>query len=323
MLRTFVYGYVFLIVFWWLAWQIAPDANWFLYCANRIAPYLYVPGLIVPLITLVLSRRLSLTLLSLSPLVIFLTIFWPYLAPRGGTEDGSDLSVMSYNILCSNSNVTGIANVIRRDLPDLIAFQEMTQSQFADLSELLKDSYPYREISHQVPCGTTAVFSQLPITEHRVIDLNTDRPAMLTVVELNNNPVVFVSAHLLPMYYARIQPLAKRPAAINEFIAAKARQVQTLIDALSDFEADPVIIGCDCNTLLTHATYKTLNAQFTDAATKAGHAGSKDGARRNNNPYQLDYVFARGPLEPLTNFRLSDSAGSDHLPVLTHFATTN
>ena len=319
MFRSLLYGYVGFVFAWGTFGQLLGDANWLFYCLNRAAPFLYIPGVLVPLLTIACRQHYSLVLLSMTPLILFLVLFWPYVGPRNSTIRPGDISTMTYNILCTNTNVAAIARVVRQHTATLVAFQEMTNNQFSSLSKLLQKEYPYRIISHQVPCGSTAIFSQLPFTNTQTVDLSTDRPATIATVFKDKTPIVFISAHLLPMYRARIQPLADVPGAINQFVSDKLRQIEILINTLKEFESTRIIIGCDCNTVLTHSAYSKLKTTLEDSASVTAARPSAIPNKRNNNPYQLDYIFFQGALTPVANYRSKDSGGSDHLPVITRF----
>ena len=112
-LSVFVFAYIILISTWFLSWLTVGDVTWWLVLINRIVPYLFAP-IPVFLILGIYSRRYKLLAALLVPSLIFLWLYHPYLFPRTSpsTEGGSQLTVMTYNVLFSNLDYDAVANVL-------------------------------------------------------------------------------------------------------------------------------------------------------------------------------------------------------------------
>jgi endonuclease/exonuclease/phosphatase (EEP) superfamily protein YafD len=95
-------------------------------------------------------------------------------------------------------------------------------------------------------------------------------------------------------------------------------QAQIVLDHIGD-RGGIVILGCDCNTHETSSTYRILDEDLDNSSRLAGLVfpfGGLPGARQDVYLSHIDYVWYNGGLAPHRVFKILDSGGSDHLPVL-------
>lgn len=319
---TVTIGYSFLILMWFISWLLADDANWWLVLINRLVPFIFIP--VLPLAAwMVFTRRLRLIIPLLIPFFIFLNLYHPYLLPKfvKSTAITNNLKVMTYNVLFSNYDYDAVANVILTYKPDLVALQEVQPEMMSELEERLGKEYSNSLMGTQNDYGTTAVFSRHPIVESSVLDLQADRPAVVVKIEIDNEEFTFVAVHLLAYNLWWTAP-KDIPATVLERTFNQNRQVKLIIERLKE-ENGTVIIGCDCNSYETSSSYRVFDERLDNSARDVGWVIGGDnllGTKQDIYLQHIDYIWYRGTIEPINVFKVLDSGGSDHLPVLALFS---
>jgi endonuclease/exonuclease/phosphatase (EEP) superfamily protein YafD len=313
--------YAALIFIWFASWLTVGDATWWLVIINRIVPYLFV---LTPLLLIwgIFSRRLRSSIVLVVPFLIFVWMYYPYLLPKSLSPVGnrSQLSVMTYNVLFSNSNYEAVADVILTYSPDLVALQEVTGEMMDSLEELLVSQYPFSQIGTDNDYGTTAIFSKYPITSSEVLELMVDRPAVVVRVDVNGREVIFVSVHLFAynLWWTKLRDV---PDVVMQRTFDQNRQVTILLDDLEK-EDGILIVGCDCNSYETSSSYRILEKSMDNTAREVGwlfHRNKLGDTRPDTSLQHIDYIWFRGLLNPLWIHKIQDNGGSDHQPVLAAF----
>jgi endonuclease/exonuclease/phosphatase (EEP) superfamily protein YafD len=311
-----------LILAWYLSWLWMGDIVWWLVFLNRGVPYLFIP--VLPLLAwVVFTRRLKLGIPLLVPIVIFGWLYSPYLFPQWtrSASRKTELRVMTYNVLFSNSDYAAVSAVVLEQLPDLVALQEVQPDMMRALQKRLAKEYPYSLMGSENDYGTTAVFSRHPIEAAEEWDLDADRPAVAVRLRIHDQPVVFVSVHLLAynLWWTRLRDI---PEVTMQQTTDQNRQARILLELLEQ-ESGIVLVGCDCNSYETSSSYRLLAEYLNNSAREVGRSTQLRSEREDLTPdtalQHIDYVWYRGPLEPLHVFKVNDSGGSDHLPVLAIF----
>jgi endonuclease/exonuclease/phosphatase (EEP) superfamily protein YafD len=312
--------YSALILIWLGLWLTVRDGWWWLAVINRFALQLFAPVLFVLPLAL-FSRRRGAIAASLIPPLVFGALYWPYFSPRLARPDqASSLRVMTYNVLFGNTDYDAVATVILTYQPDLVALQEVQPEMMGALVERLGETYPYSLMGGEHPYGTTAIFSRHPLVESYMLDLKTDRPAVVVKVSVGGQEVTFISAHLLAFGVQWVS-LAEIPATITERVFEQGRQARLLVEEVERL-GGPAIVACDCNSKETSGSYRILAEAMKNAAREAGwaiNAPLLPGAQRDADLQRIDYVFYRGALEAMNVYAIRDWGGSDHAPVLAVF----
>ncbi len=316
--RTFIFGYVTLICAWFILWHFTADDLWWMSLINHAVPYLFVP---LPVLAMrAVAKRSVVVVALLVPVLIFGYLYWPYLIPQPARTGEPWLRVMSYNILFSNEDIDGIANVIRSQSPDLVALQEVQPRQMAGLLERLSGAYPHSLIADEHPYGTTAVFSRFPFIESRIIDTQADRKAVLVQVNANGTPVQFISTHLLAFGLQWI-PLVEFPQRVEQLTNDQIRQAHIVSDEALAFDGIS-ILACDCNARETSQSYREIAAHMTNAILEVGWTTTPPSAGTHlaTDLQRLDHIFYRGAIRPMATYAMNDQGGSDHAPIVVVFA---
>ncbi len=189
-----------------------------------------------------------------------------------------------------------------------------------ELQKRLQEEYPYSLLGTENDYGTTAVFSRYPFTESYILDLQADRPAVVVTVEIQGEIITFVSAHLLAYNLWWTNP-KDIPATVMERTFNQNRQAALLIDEIKSKEGI-VILGCDCNSYETSSSYRLLDQVLDNSArsnTRFAPIDSSGELKRDVLPWHIDFVWYKGEVLPAGTYKVSDSGGSDRLPVLSIF----
>lgn len=297
------------------------DANWWLVLINRVVPYLFIPVLLF-FAWGIYTQRLKLTVVLLVPCLIFAWLYRTHLFPNISQliQSDSQIKVMTYNVLFSNQNYDGVANVILTYQPDLVALQEVRVEMMDALKDRLQSDYPYSLLGTENDYGTTAVFSKYPFADSYVLDLQADRPAAIVKTKTNGRDVTFVTVHLLAynLWWTRLKDI---PYVVMQRTTDQNRQVKILLGKLEN-EGGIVIVGCDCNSYETSSSYRIFKRSINNAARDVGWVlmgEMLENTKQDTDIQHIDYVWYRGSLKPIMVYKIKDSGGSDHLPVLATF----
>lgn len=332
-LNACVLAYLVALLAWFGVWLLLGEPHVIMIVLNRAAAWLFLPAAVF-LGLGIYKKRWGLALLQVVPAAIFLFLFAPYLLPNGGSASGSDpasgIKVMTFNVRNSNEKFDAIASTIRNHQPDVICFQEITKKGEQALSSRLKRTYPWQHIANQSQGGTTAIFSRFQPSKFEEISLPPGRPAVLMTLTApparessHKKPQSFsvVSAHLMP-YQMKGENLTAYPSHISERTNSQLLQARRLAYEILK-RKHPVILGCDANTKETCFTYRVLASHLTNAAREIGWRISNsppNGAAQDTRIGRLDYLFFTPTgITPSTVYRIKNTAGSDHEPVLGSF----
>jgi endonuclease/exonuclease/phosphatase (EEP) superfamily protein YafD len=312
--------YVIFIISWFILWLTVGDKNWWMSAINTIVPCLFLPTLLL-LFLFIRIHSLRVLLQLLIPVLIFGTLYFPYLLPRTTkTNENPNLGVITYNALYRNTHYDNVAQVILTYQPDFVTFQEITPVMMEQLKKRLGGVYPYSLMGPKPSYGTTAIFSRHPSINAYLLDLGIGGTAVVWETQINQKKIKVISAHLL--YYGLERVKARDISkAIMEGTVAQNRQAQLIIEEIHKYEGI-VILGCDCNSKETSSSYRILADALNNSARFAGWSlfgKTPENTKYDRNIQHIDYVFYRGELIPFQVVTIKDSGGSDHLPVLALF----
>lgn len=230
------------------------------------------------------------------------------------------LKVMSYNIhvgigMDKKLDLARIAEVIRRERPDLVGLQEVDRGvrrtegvdQIAELARLTKMEYVFApNLQFQGGHYGVAVLSRHPIMEidHRRYEhlREAERRGFIRVaVRVSGRLVNFVTTHL-------------------DYQHADNRLYETrqLLDALSDVTT-PLVVAGDFNDEPNGDSYKLMTEKFTDGWAESNRNATKEGLTfPADKPVKtIDYVFIRRDARTRARrARVLQTLASDHLPLV-------
>lgn len=227
---------------------------------------------------------------------------------------------MSWNIYRGKLGIDGLAQVIRRESPDVILLQEVLRPEFVpekvDQAASLAGSFGgYRVYSltslrsgNVHPYGDPAILSHLPLKDCRIIDANDGGRAyaIMATLDAPGPPIHLVSAHLNGTFKLD-------PRHVVESMAARHRQVSDLVHRVSELKG-VTIIGGDFNTPEWMPEYRRMCEAWNDLGVSNDPTLLTLPAA--NPAMRIDYILAKGGPVHSTGYRTVETVASDHRPVI-------
>jgi endonuclease/exonuclease/phosphatase family metal-dependent hydrolase len=248
-----------------------------------------------------------------------LAVLCVFAPPRAVASSGKvRLRVMTYNIhvgtgMDKRLDLARIAEVIRRERPDLVALQEVDRGvertgrvdQLRELARLTRMDYAFaHNLNYQGGQYGVAVLSRFPILsiDHRRYAhlREAERRGFIRVeVEVGGRRVSFVNTHL------DYQHADNRLFEAEQLLASLPRQ-----DA-------PLIVAGDFNEEPSGTTYKLMLKDFADAWASSGADGGGLTYPSDRAVKRIDYIF-HGKAAGIVSkgARVVQTLASDHLPLV-------
>jgi len=283
---------------WFVAYLLVGDGFWLLAMVNAFAIYLFVPLLLLlPMLFLSALIRRSETWIAI--LIVILIGFgafggdlMPPVTVANADVDAPALTVMTYNVLYTNTDATPIAASVLQADPDLVAFQELTPLLARQLEREIGERYPHRTPVNAARCAAeVAVWSRYPL---QVEDVDPDFLCRVCsiLLDFDGRAVRVVSVHGWPF-------TGLDRESIERSFKWRQKQIELIIDMVDD-QPEPLILLGDLNATPSHEVYHTLSVRLTDAFREAGwglgHTWPTTGGKFKGIPYpsrlvRIDHIF--------------------------------
>lgn len=226
---------------------------------------------------------------------------------RGGRRphpiaDGSlRVRLVTANLLCSNPDVSRLADEIADEDADIVLVQEVTPEALAGLrGSRLWTAYPHRRVAPRPGYHGAATFSRLPVVFDEVLDV-AGSPMLRTDLATPCGRLRVVNVHT-------VAPLTREQARRWE------RQMAWL-GAFADADASPAILAGDFNATGDHLPFRRLvRGRLSDAFDAVGRGPGATwpvGHRFVPPLLRLDHVLF-GEDIGVGSLRTVRSVGSDH-----------
>ena len=316
----------FTCLFGWLAaYGFTGDQHPYIALANTLAVNFFLPMPAIFLANTILRRKEIWWGLAIS-ILAFIWLWGGLFLPRLPLppSDSETLTVMSYNVLGSNTDTQAVLEVIQESDPDVVALQELNPHIAAALNTHLIERYPYQIMDTRDGVGGHGVISKYPLTESglSLTQAWTGIPQVLTL-DWHGTEIFIVNFH---MWAPAIYP--PQQIAINFHM--RELQSQSLLDFADSVKA-PIILAGDANTTSLNTAYTMLTQTFTDAWVQAGFgfghtfpgADSPGSSRPNLAGWlvpqwlvRIDYIFLSPHFNVLSAHLSTSHGNSDHRAVL-------
>ena len=311
---------------WFVSNRLVQDSWWGIVILDRFAEYYLLPAIVVLMLSL-FSKKRSITLVALVPVLICAYFYWPFLVPAKRVIEVSDVArfrVATFNIWNHNDDIERVVSVINETYSDVIALQEITEDQRSKIIDGLRQTYPYYHVSKPVYGGTTAIFSRYPLSNLREIDIQIDRPSIIASLVWRAEKITIISAHLNPSFWAYWrQPLSQIPRNYHKYIIDQNKQANAIIESLENYsDTDATFLACDCNSQETASTNRLLSAHFEETLKSIGLQLGETGSanfRFERKLTHIDYIWYAGSAKPKAIYRGRQTAGSDHEPLFADY----
>ena len=316
-LKWSIVSYTTFITVWFLLRIIFFDQLWPLALLNTIAQYLFLPLPLFLIITFWQRDRSALFKLVI-PTIAFIILFGELFLPSFSNPEGDgeqSITVMSFNVLFSNKAYGGIVDSVRATSPDLIGFQELTQTSKEALVEALEPEYPYHTLTILDERLSVGLLSRYPIEKVQRISLPPRDLSLHAVVTIKGQQVhvfvVHLSANLFFEHsFSEFVPL------VSERFGQRAAEVARLREEIASL-GEPVLLMCDCNLTETSGAYHRLDEFLDDSFREAGWGfGHTLHPPAVPIPIQrIDYIWHSDDFVALEAF-VGQKGDSDHWPVV-------
>ena len=271
--------------------------------ANHFRPFVLLGTLVLAALLRVWGSAL-LFKISLALVMLNGTLLLPALANRASpgspqAEPQQTLKIMTLNVWIKNRNIEAIVDLLRREQPDLVVFEEVTPWHTAHLLPMLADEYPFRYSCAKMRSCDLAIVAKRKW--QRISHQNwspAHAPHIDAIFDANGKGGRF---HLLATHIA--WPF--HPGWQARDMKQLARWVQNM--------AGPLIVTGDFN--LSPWAWKIWRfQQNTGLVRHTSFLASWPGNRRR--PFVLlDHVFT-SPVFRTVATKTGPFVGSDHLPVI-------
>jgi len=279
---------------------------------NYMVPWLLIPLVLALIAAIVAGRHWLVTVLAVPTLFISLT-YAPLFLPRPCLALGNSetFKVLSHNVGRRNPDVTAMAALIRQEQPDILLLQELRRDRVEAFINTLDDLYPDAELHFTYdPYTLQAVASRYPLTPLAMMPEK--GRAQKVLLETPNGPITVINIH-------------------PDFRDWQRRHQQmSMLLAEDVISADgPVILGGDFNTTDQTQIYRLVNQHLHNAHWEAGWGFDFTfpfPVRRIRGRYpmpqlvRIDHIFYSDHFFAHNAGTLTESGGSDHLPVFAEFS---
>ncbi len=274
---------------------------------NYLMPWLLtvlLPGLLLA----ALSHRYQLAVVLAAPALFICATYAPLWAPprTDASAGGTPLKVMSYNVWRNNTDMAAVARVIHHQQPDLLLLQEIRSDGLKKLIAALKSLDDREVYSVAAAPIQQAVISRFPLKQLESSWKKGRTQKILATTPWG--PLLVLNAHPPRGQWQR-----------------RHKQMALLLEADVAPAETPVILGGDFNTTDQSLTYRLIDRHLDNAHWQAGRGF---GFTYPSSSYRfkglipcpplvrIDHIFYSSHFEVSRAATLSDSGGSDHLPVV-------
>ncbi len=275
---------------------------------NYFMPWLLI-GLIPGLIVAYLARRRRLLIALSVPTVFVVFTYAPLFLPRLGSAPsaGLPIKVMSYNVMNRNQNVATMAEVIKRERPDILMLQEIQPQETQTLLYMLRNLYPGSTPNLLYAAGLgQAIISRYTLNTVSVSTVKRNWRFQKVSIDTPNGIISVWNVHPHAPLMGFVRHIKEISLLIDDLIKAKG----------------PLIMGGDFNTNEQSQHYQGISQYLNNAHWEAGWGFGftyPTRARRLGMIaplVRIDHIFYSDHFYAHSARTLTTSGGSDHLPVI-------
>ncbi len=336
MIQAVIWVYAAFMLAWLLGRWVWGDQLWVLAVLNSFVPLLFAPLPAVLFLAVVARRRVAWEG-ALLPAVLWLILFGGRFLPQMPHAEGgaSELRVMAFNVLVTNTNADAIASAIAEEQPDLIAVAELSTTMQASLDQRLGAAYPHRTL-HPLPGANfgAAIYSRWPLTDLGSLKTGLGLRSAAADVHTPDGTLRFVALHPRSTWLDR-SSLDAAEASIEENFRGREAQLAAVCRYLDEWGERPVIVAGDFNASEFHDAYRCVADRLRDTFREVGWgygntwpAGQTKHIRTKwlqviSSLTRIDYVFHSQHWDAVDAKVLKMATGSDHRPVVVTLSWAN
>jgi endonuclease/exonuclease/phosphatase (EEP) superfamily protein YafD len=308
-----------LIVAYFVLRWLSGGELWFIDALGYVLPWLFAP-LVVLLPAALLRRSRTLLVLAAVPTALFLLTYGHLYLPRWPVQAAEPtFTVMTYNVLFCNQNVSGVVAAIEAHEPDFFGLRELEPPMARALENRFADRYPFHKV--EPGCG---FWSRHPIMTYAAYQLVAGEGdwAQQFTLDVDGLRVNVLSVHPRSPPLRGFHPLGL-PLGVPTGFASQGREadVHELLSRLEEIDAPLVVIG-DFNLTDQQSGYGALTERLHDAHRESGWGMGFTFTRWPSiglPTWRIDYAFHSADLVALST-TVGGRGGSDHRPVIAELA---
>lgn len=262
-----------------------------------VLPWLLVPVLAVPVVSLVLGRWWTGGVGAVLAVGLLLVLGRRGLRTGPGTAGGAQLRLMTANLYLGRAEASAVVDLVRAHAVDVLSLQELTPAEVARLDAAgLGELLPHRVLDARPRGYGSGICSRLPLTElPGLAGFGCAVPRAR--VHLPQCELEVTAVHLA--------------APVDRALTARWQREAALLQRSGG--SGPSVLAGDFNATLDHPPLRRLlRTGYSDAAAAVG-AGLRTTWRRPGiaPPLTIDHVLLRGAVRA-RSVRVAPVAGSDH-----------
>ena len=306
--------YALSIIAWVILQSIYGDAWRWLYFANIVAVFLFIPVIaqfIIAILTNNNTAWASFGIVFMIGIYYFGGLFLPSL---GQNTSAQSVTVMTTNILAIREQTAPVIQAIRLADPDIVAIQELNAELADDIESTLTTDYPYQLLNLEAGFGGMGIISKYPFTQQQV---NFSAPwyvgyPQVVQVDVNGKEFRLINFHGEP-------PDASEQG-FKETNELRNWQAQDLVSLVA-YDNLPVIALGDLNSTPHNDAYKIMRSELEDAWVERGFGlgHTRQNLIADIPPkwlVRIDYVFHSPDLQTISAEIGPWDGSSDHRPVV-------
>jgi endonuclease/exonuclease/phosphatase (EEP) superfamily protein YafD len=268
----------------------------------------YLVGSVIAVLIFAAWRAWRLTAVALVCVILNgVTVIPWYLPPATavGRTTSTNLRLLLFNVLTSNTQYPGLINLVRAEKPDLLIVQEMNRRWMGNLNAL-RDDLPHSCVEPREDNFGIAVYSRIPFEESRVVRLlEIGLPSIQAKISVNGQSVSILTTHPLP------------PLGSQEAFSLRNAQLSEASKLMRQLAEPKVLIG-DLNTTVWSPFYFQLVEESGLVDARKGFGLLPTWPANFSLPVfriPIDHCLI-SPLVEVKNIRTGPYLGSDHLPLI-------
>ncbi len=289
-----------------------------------VSPLLFVNILFLVFWVLRVKRQLLLSLIVLILTIVQFNAFYRLDFGSKPEIKEQQLKVMSYNVhmfniyewLPGRDIPESISELIAKDNPDIISFQEYSENGDVNLR-----AYPHKyiKLQREKPSFGQAIYSKFPIIKEGSLDFeNSSNNCIFIDILKGNDTIRIYNIHLQSLQIDErdvdfdeesSKRLVKR---ISQSFSKQQSQIEQVVAHQEDVPYK-TIITADLNNTAFSYVYRKLKSGKNDAFAKAGKGIGKT-FRFKKIPLRIDFILTDKRLK-VNEFNTYTEEYSDHYPV--------
>ena len=319
-LRSLLLAYNLFLIAWLLLHGRQDGHLWWMWIVNAAVPWFFLP---LPLFMLASLFRRRWAVGLILPVGLFLVLYGSLFLPRwpsaSAGRDEHLFRVMTFNVLFENQDYAGVAELVSRQSPDLVAFEELEPVAAQTFRQVLGQDYPYQALEPRNGPYGIGIFSRWPLADAQVV---VKRPwgvggFFVDVATPCESPLHLVAVHPPPTLPRRSRTAYR--AEIERTVAERRREIRQALDYLAARPGPAVLLG-DFNLTDQHETYQIITGDYgyKDSFREGGWGfGLTFPVTRGRFPLaRIDYVFHSSGLRTNAARVVPEHSGSDHRPLV-------